>query len=105
MCECARESLNAAQLRAVCGTRQAKRVVVVDVREAAETAVSMIPGAVTKEQFEAEAERYAQHTVVAYCTIGYRSGKYCQELGKQDRPEPVLNLQGRYRRPHNSGYS
>lgn len=71
-------------------------MVLVDVRAPAETAVSMIPGAVTKAAFEQAAAHYAHHTVVAYCTIGYRSGKYCQELGAAHRAEPVLNLNGRY---------
>jgi len=34
----------------------------------------MLPGAVTVQVFEHNKERYKGHTVVAYCTIGLRSG-------------------------------
>jgi sodium/bile acid cotransporter 7 len=55
-------------------------VVIVDVREAREQAVSRIPGAITKEEFEAHLDDYKGKTVVAHCTIGYRSGVYAKEL-------------------------
>ena len=51
-------------------------VVLVDVREAKEQKVSMIPGAISVEEFEAGEDRYAELTVVAYCTIGHRSSEY-----------------------------
>ncbi|WP_442505865.1 rhodanese-like domain-containing protein [Novipirellula sp. SH528] len=54
--------------------------VIVDVREAEEYQVSMIPGAVTKTQFEKNKTQYRNHTIVVYCTIGYRSGLYANEL-------------------------
>lgn len=46
----------------------------VDVRTSDEQRVSMIPGAITFKQFEADPQRYRQVNLVAYCTIGYRSG-------------------------------
>lgn len=53
---------------------------IVDVREPAEFAVSRIPGAISKTAFEQDKERYRDRRVVAYCTVGYRSGLYVQEL-------------------------
>ena len=54
--------------------------VVVDVRTPTEQAVSMIPGAITAEEFEANRARYEGATVLAYCTVGQRSGLFVQEL-------------------------
>jgi len=53
---------------------------VVDTRTPEEQAVSMLPGAITKEQYEAARAQYAGRDVVTYCTIGYRSGRYAAEL-------------------------
>lgn len=54
--------------------------VIVDVRTPEEQAVSMIPGAITKEAFEANKDDYEGQDVITYCTIGYRSGLYAKEL-------------------------
>ena len=54
--------------------------VLVDVRSNAETDVSIIPGAITKTEFEQNRDRYRGKTVVAYCTVGYRSGIYTNKL-------------------------
>jgi rhodanese-related sulfurtransferase len=54
--------------------------VLVDVRTAAEQVVSMIPGAITSEDFEANRAEYQNRPVVCYCTIGHRSGLYTQRL-------------------------
>jgi rhodanese-related sulfurtransferase len=64
----------------------------VDAREPDEQAVSMIPGALTAEAFQAHPERYRERTVIVYCTIGYRSGKLAREL--LARGVAVANLQG-----------
>lgn len=48
-------------------------VVLVDVRTAAEIAVSTIPGAISRAEFEAQREQMANRTVIAYCTVGGRS--------------------------------
>jgi rhodanese-related sulfurtransferase len=50
--------------------------VVIDVREPGERAVSVIPGAITREEFLAHPESYAGRAAFAYCTIGYRSGVF-----------------------------
>ena len=67
-------------------------VVLVDAREADERAVSWIPGAITAEQFERAPDRYADRTVVAYCTIGHRSSEYAQRQAAEGYR--VLNLRG-----------
>lgn len=67
-------------------------VVLVDVRTPEEQAVSMLPGAITAEVFEAAAETYRNKTVVTYCTIGARSGVYADELCQKGFD--VRNLKG-----------
>jgi len=71
---------------------QGDDIVLVDVRGAEEQAVSMIPGAITQEAFEADRERYGSARIVTYCTIGARSGKYAAEL--QAAGLDVRNLEG-----------
>ena len=51
-----------------------------DVRTPAEMAVSTLPGAIDKRTFLQSPQRYHGKTVVAYCTIGYRSGLFAQEM-------------------------
>ena len=71
-----------------------RNLVVVDVRTEKERAVSVIKGAVTKEQYEADVnDEYVGKKVVAYCTIGYRSGKYVEKLIK-DKGVDAYNLRG-----------
>jgi rhodanese-related sulfurtransferase len=69
-----------------------RRVVLVDVREPEEMAVSMIPGAIDAETFRREAPSYREAIVVPYCTAGYRSGLFTQEL--QQAGWDVRNLEG-----------
>ena len=52
----------------------------------------MLPGAVTVDAFERNKERYAGRTVVAYCTIGLRSGLRAREWMAQGFD--VRNLAG-----------
>lgn len=72
--------------------RAERQIVVVDVRETAEQQVSMIPTAITRQEFEARQEDFAGAVVVTYCTAGYRSGLYAQELAA--RGWDVRNLAG-----------
>ena len=70
---------------------EAGEAVFIDVRAADEQAVSMIPGALSREEFLSQKDELEGKVLVAYCTIGYRSGQFAQdmeELGLQ-----VLNLQ------------
>jgi rhodanese-related sulfurtransferase len=58
----------------------AKEITLVDVRSKKERAVSMIPGAITIDAFEEDRETYTRNRIVAYCTIGARSGAYAESL-------------------------
>lgn len=64
--------------------------VLVDVRSAAEQAVSIIPSAITKEDFEKLPDVDRGKTVITYCTAGGRSYLYSRKLAK--RGVPTLNL-------------
>ena len=55
---------------------------IVDVRSDKELAVSIIPGAITKAQYEKNRDQYRGRTVIPYCTIGGRSGAYAAQLQK-----------------------
>lgn len=55
-------------------------VVIVDVRSPAESNVSIIPGAVTRLDFEREIDRYKGKRVITYCTVGLRSAAYARKL-------------------------
>ncbi len=67
-------------------------VVLVDVREEKERAVSRIPGSITADDFQREPGRWEGKTVVAYCTIGHRSSEYAARLSTLGMP--VSNLRG-----------
>lgn len=66
--------------------------VLIDVRPEAERRVSVIPGAITSEAFEANPEAFEDRQLIAYCTAGYRSGIYAQQMKSQGYE--VLNLRG-----------
>lgn len=59
------------------------KLIVVDVREPREYNVSIIPGAITKEQYEKNKEQFAHATIVPYCTVGGRSAQYARELASE----------------------
>jgi sodium/bile acid cotransporter 7 len=67
-------------------------VIFVDIRTPAEKQVSMLPGAVSEEQFLRSLQSYSGQTVVAYCTISYRSGLFAQEMA--EKGVSVSNLAG-----------
>ncbi|PSC76985.1 rhodanese-like domain [Micractinium conductrix] len=56
------------------------QVIVVDTRTPEEIDVSIIPGVITQEQYEARKKELAGKTVVFYCTVGYRSSSYAAKL-------------------------
>ena len=60
--------------------QEEKDVLLVDVRSAEEQAVSRIPGAISRSDFEEDKAKYSGRPIVAYCTIGYRSAQYTEEL-------------------------
>ncbi len=67
-------------------------VVLVDVRTPEEQFVSRIPGAMDHQDFEKSIADYSDSTIVAYCTIGYRSGLYTEAL--IERGFDAKNLEG-----------
>lgn len=62
---------------------KSSETVFVDVRKAKEQEVSMIPGAVTKEEFLENLALYRDKRIIAYCTISYRSGKFAGKMAKK----------------------
>ena len=67
-------------------------VVFLDVREPKETQVSVIPNAISKQQFETKPQAYKDKKIIVYCTIGYRSSKYAEQWNK--RGFHMSNLRG-----------
>jgi rhodanese-related sulfurtransferase len=67
-------------------------VVLVDVRTDSEREISMIPGSMSRLEYEQLRSDLGEHTVVTYCTIGYRSGLYTEELRQQGWD--AYNLEG-----------
>jgi rhodanese-related sulfurtransferase len=84
------ESITVEQLQQF--QRQHKKIILVDVRSSKEREVSIIPGSISVNQFEQNFAKYRDSTIVAYCTIGYRSGKYAQKLQQQGLK--IFNLEG-----------
>lgn len=72
--------------------RKDNKITIVDVRTTEEQAVSIIPGAISQDLFEQNIDSYKNQPIVVYCTIGYRSGKYAQNLYKQGLN--IFNLKG-----------
>lgn len=62
---------------------EAGRIVLVDSRPEAERRVSMIPGAISREELARRSEELAGSTLVTYCTIGHRSSEHARELRRQ----------------------
>jgi sodium/bile acid cotransporter 7 len=71
---------------------QEGKAVFVDVREAKEQKVSMLPGTITEAQFLRSPEKYGDRILIGYCTISYRSGKLAQKL--RAKGLSMLNLRG-----------
>lgn len=59
---------------------EGRPIVLVDVRSCDEQRVSMLPHAVTQQDFERKRDQLRGCVVVAYCTVGCRSGQYAVEL-------------------------
>jgi sodium/bile acid cotransporter 7 len=68
------------------------RLIFVDTRKPEEMAVSMLPGAITKEQFLQNPGLYRDKTVVTYCTISYRSGVFARDMKRKNIH--MVNLTG-----------
>ena len=84
------EGITATEL--IADLEEGSELVLVDVRKPEEQAVSMIPGAITQQEFEERGESLRGKRVITYCTAGYRSGFYARKL--QKKGWQVLNLEG-----------
>ena len=71
---------------------EANQAIFIDTRKPKEMAVSHLPGAISEKTFLNYPERYAHLTIIAYCTISYRSGYFAQKMSEAGRT--VLNLRG-----------
>ncbi len=71
---------------------QGDPLLLVDARAPAERQVSTLPGAVPSEAIEADPAAYVGRSLVAYCTIGYRSGLWAAKMRGQGLD--VTNLEG-----------
>lgn len=60
--------------------KKGEKIIFVDVREKNEQEISTLPHAITSDEFEKRIQEFSETTIVVYCTIGYRSGKYCEKL-------------------------
>lgn len=69
-----------------------QKAIFIDIREAAEQQVSMLPGAITEKEFLDNFKSYEDHIKIAYCTISYRSGLFAEKF--QHEGIPVYNLKG-----------
>jgi rhodanese-related sulfurtransferase len=67
-------------------------VVFVDERKPEEQAISMIPGAITGDQFLNHLDQYRGNRIITYCTISYRSGKLADKLHQEGIF--IVNLKG-----------
>ena len=78
--------------------QQQKNIVLIDVRSPEEREVSIIPSAISQAEFESDRDLYKNKSLIVYCTIGYRSGKYAQKL--RTAQERVETLPTRELVPH-----
>lgn len=73
------------------------KVILVDVRAPKEQEVSVIPGSINQIEFEnklltKDSSDFKDKTIVAYCTIGYRSGEWATDMSSKGYK--VQNLTG-----------
>ncbi len=69
-----------------------EKIVLIDVREPQEQAVSMLPTAIRAETVSELPRLNRDQILVPYCTIGYRSARFAREL-REAWPN-VFNLEG-----------
>ena len=62
---------------------QSHQVVFVDTRTPQERRVSMLPGAISVNEFLKDSNKYRNETIISYCTISYRSAKFTRELNNK----------------------
>lgn len=69
-----------------------KAMIFVDTRSEAEQEVSMLPGAITASDFVRDQEKFKEHLIVSYCTVGARSAKFTRGLVAKNLN--AVNLRG-----------
>jgi len=67
-------------------------VIFIDTRKPSEMKVSMLPNAIPREAFLKNPSRYKGRTIIAYCTISYRSGNFAVRMS--EKGFDVYNLKG-----------
>jgi rhodanese-related sulfurtransferase len=72
--------------------QQAGQAVFVDVRPLLERRVSALPGAIAASDFLKCPDSYQGKTLIAYDTVGYRSGLFAEQMRRKDID--MANLQG-----------
>lgn len=72
--------------------KEKEDIVFVDTRKPAEMKVSMLPNAISQKDFLDNKDKYKDKSIVAYCTISYRSGLFAAELEKEGIE--IYNLKG-----------
>lgn len=65
---------------------------IVDIRTPEERKVSYIPNSISKEEFTSSSNKYKGRKILAYCTIGYRSGLFVQKYSSLGFE--IVNLRG-----------
>ena len=69
-----------------------EEIVLVDVRKPEEIAVSTLPDAISREEFEHRREELQDRTIVTFCTVGLRSAYAARELAEEGIE--AINLSG-----------
>lgn len=81
--EDSRYIVSADQIRSMqADTTESEGFVLIDVRDERESSVSILPGAITLDEFEGSDE-YRGKTAIVYCTVGVRSNTYANRLREQ----------------------
>ena len=65
-------------------------VTLIDVRSSKERATSQLPLAISSDTFLKNPNKYSHTKIIAYCTIGYRSGKFAEKYQQYQ----ISNLTG-----------
>mmetsp|Transcript_6208 Transcript_6208/g.11038 ORF Transcript_6208/g.11038 Transcript_6208/m.11038 type:complete len:180 (-) Transcript_6208:49-588(-) len=76
--------------------RGTSNILCVDTREPRERDIAALPGSIPASEFDAEAAQASGKLIVAYCTVGYRSGLFCRNLVREhpELNDHVKNLAG-----------
>lgn len=69
-----------------------EKVIFVDVRDDDEMSISALPDSVSEAQFLKDIRKYSKYRIIAYCTIGYRSGKMAEKMAEKGKV--IYNLRG-----------